>query len=187
MRLGWSTWCRTERPLRFDPARSASPQGGRDIRKAAKPPTAVQSLRAYPRWLSFIALVGRSGAERPGPTRRGLSVPHPVDRPSPKLRRQIFNLHSMFSAPGRRLSAYTGTGHGDPRIAGNLTQRGQVEPPKRLLFGPCTARFSFRKKEKWGVHSRAAKRRTPRPGPLAGTKRKTRQRDGEDLCAPPSW
>ena len=40
------------RPLRIGPGRSASPQGGRDIRKAAKPPTAVQSLR--PTWAVIV-------------------------------------------------------------------------------------------------------------------------------------
>ena len=43
--LGQSSGCRIVRPLRVGPGRSAAPQGGRDIRKAAKPPTTVQSLR----------------------------------------------------------------------------------------------------------------------------------------------
>ena len=36
---------------------------------------------------------------------------------------------------------------------------------KRFLFGPCTARFSFQEKEKWGVHSPAPQDGAPPSAP----------------------
>ena len=91
--LGQSSWWKTERPLLLLPRVTRIPRQSR--RTAAHGPVLSRPS---------TAAVGRSEAERPGPTRRGLSVLHPVAHPSPGLRRSSIRSRTMFSAAGRRLA-----------------------------------------------------------------------------------
>ena len=96
-------------------------------------------------------LVARSEAERPGPIRRGLSILHPIDRPDPNLRRQVFNLHSMSGAADRGPQVSSAASEETPGLP-----FGTAKGYKPCFFSTApAATFLCTSKEKWGPESRS--------------------------------
>ena len=75
----------------------------------------------------------------------------------------------------------------DPRMCPNLP-KGGFGHKSGFFSTAAAATFLCQDKEKWGPHPRPARPGTsPSPVGDPSLKRKTRQRDGENLFAPPSW
>ena len=82
-RRGSFRWCRAERSVRLLPG--------------------VPLCYALP-WVVIVCCPGMRVTR--GSRRTGLSAPRPDGCPTLNLRRQAFNLYSMFSASGRRLASF---------------------------------------------------------------------------------
>ena len=121
--------------------------------------------------------VGRSEAERPGTTRRGLSVLHQRKLPRHSLRRSSIDLRTMYSAPGRGRKF-------PPRRSGRLPSAFVYKGEKALFFWTVHGPFSLGKTQrKWGVQS-CDLRHIPAPKPAHPPSRRddSRPRWGRQSC-----